>query len=213
MWDVSDDVVKEAVFLAIAASDEISNLGKFKEYPGGAKAFTERHVSCILAIALGMKMAEDMNQDCDSQREFDEELLKALVMTAMKIVELESDEEFKEALGEFMATPVSKEEVMSQLGIEDDEEFAEKVEGEFVDGSKLDDETVEFLSRNTGMPAELIRKARFTMYNKEEGRIIKPEDLMEMVSGKKKPEKKSGSDGKVDFESLLKKADEARKNI
>lgn len=211
MWEIDDDVVHQASLMAIAASDEITKLVRAKGYKGDAKEFTERHVSHILSLALGMKMFSDMNEDCDSQKDFDEELLQGLVMTAMKIVELESDKEFKNALGSFMAVSTSTDGIMSELGVDDEDELVEKIENEFIDGSELDDETVDFLSKNTGMPAELIRKARFAAYDKERGKVIKPGDLKEMMGGDKPKNDNKG--GKVDFESLLKKADEARKNI
>lgn len=211
MWEIDDDVVHQASLMAIAASDEITKLVRAKGYKGDAKEFTERHVSHILSLALGMKMFSDMNEDCDSQKDFDEELLQGLVMTAMKIVELESGKEFKNALGSFMAVSTSTDGIMSELGVDDEDELVEKIENEFIDGSELDDETVDFLSKNTGMPAELIRKARFAAYDKERGKVIKPGDLKEMMGGDKPKNDNKG--GKVDFESLLKKADEARKNI
>lgn len=211
MWEMNDDVVHDACLMAIAASDEITKLVRAKGYKGDAKEFTERHVSHILSLALGMKMFSDMNEDCDSQEDFDEELLQGLVMTAMKIVELESDEEFKEALDGFAAVSPSKEGLMSELGVDDEEELVEKIEKEFIDGSELDDETVEFLSENTGMPVELIRRARFAAYDRGEKKAIKPGDLKSVMTGGK--QKKGSEGGKVDFESLLKKADEARKNI
>ena len=211
MWEINENVVHGACLMAIAARSEIAKLAGLKGREGDADGFAARQVAHILSLASGMKMFEDLNDECDSQEDFDASVLQGLVMTAMKIVELESDEEFKEALDGFMAVSPSKEGIMSELGVDDEEELVEKIEKEFIDGSELDDETVEFLSERTGMPVELIRRARFAAYDRGEKKAIKPGDLKSVMTGGK--QKKGSEGGKVDFESLLKKADEARKNI
>lgn len=203
MYEVKDNVVQSAINFALMLGDDVLKLDSFEGFDGEPKEFVKSYVKYITTLGLGMKMCADINDLASSQEEFDENLLEALVMAAPKLIEYIEDG-LDSLVEDFEAVSVSGEEVMEELGVD-----PESLEDDLVDGSMLDDEIVQLISEKTGMPEKLIRAGRFVAYDKSRKCTVSPEDVVRAVKG----ESRSDDSKKVGLDEILKKADDAHKNI
>lgn len=201
MWKVSDDVAI-ATLLAIAdiVGDAIKD-DKFKGNKKDVEKFVEVQARNATLLALGMRMCSDIVDSSSTEEEFQEKCAEALFLTSAELAKDMS-------VLENMSGMASAKKVAEELGIDEDD-LMDIVNDEAIDGTKLSDETIEFLSKESGVPKEVLKNAKFSAYDRKNKRVVGEEDI-ERIAGKREPKSKGVP---FDLDSLFEKADESHGKI